>query len=703
MKTYALIASCAVAAAVAQTYPATERKPVTDTYDGGVQVVDDYRWLEDASNPKVAEWGREQLALTRKTLDALPMRAQLQKRLKEISSTQPTRYFAFWDRGAFFAMKRQPPRNQPFIVAMKSPGDTASERAIVDPNKIDAKGTTAIDWFVPSLDGKYVAVSLSQRGSENGSAHVYEVATGKALPDVVPRVQYPTGGGSLAWNADGTGFFYTRYPQGNERPAADANFYQQVYFHKLGTPAGADTYVIGKDFPRIAEIKLDASRDGKYVLAQVANGDGGEYAYYMRDASGQWTKFADYADRIRTIELGRDGRMYALSLKDAPHGKVLAIAMDKPSLASATELVPQSKEVIEAIDASKDRLYVRYMKGGPSELRVFGLDGKDMGVVPTEPISDVDVGGVLDNGNVLVGSQSFVSSQAWYVYSPANGKLVKTKLAGESKVKFGDAQVVREMCASKDGTQVPVNIVMKKGTRLDGSNPTLLTGYGGYGINMRPYYNPNLRVWLDHGGVFAIANLRGGGEFGDEWHLAGNLTKKQNVFDDMIGCAEHLIKRGYTNPSKLAAMGGSTGGLLMGAILTQRPDLFRAIFSAVGIYDMLRVETDPNGAFNTTEFGTVKDPAQFKALYAYSPYHHVKQGTAYPAVLFATGENDGRVAPWHSRKMTALLQRSTSSTDRPILLRISPDTGHGQGTSLSTRVEEDADRYAFLMWQLGMK
>jgi prolyl oligopeptidase len=269
-------------------------------------------------------------------------------------------------------------------------------------------------------------------------------------------------------------------------------------------------------------------------------------------------------------------------------------------------------------------------------------------------------------------------------------------------VNFDDAELVREMATSKDGTKVPVNILMKKGTKLDGSNPLILYGYGGYGVNLNPYFSPANRVWLDHGGIMVVANLRGGGEYGEAWHLAGNLTKKQNVFDDMIASAEHLIARGYTKPEKLAVMGGSNGGLLMGAILTQRPELFRAVVSDVGVYDMLRVETTPNGAFNVTEYGTVKDPAQYKALRAYSPYHNVKDGTAYPAILFLTGENDGRVDPFNSRKMAARLQAATSS-DKPILLRISMDTGHGQGTSLAKRVEEDADRYAFLMSQLGMK
>jgi prolyl oligopeptidase len=274
-------------------------------------------------------------------------------------------------------------------------------------------------------------------------------------------------------------------------------------------------------------------------------------------------------------------------------------------------------------------------------------------------------------------------------------------LGGKWRTSFADAEVVREMATSKDGTRVPVNILMKKGTKRDGRNPVLLYGYGGYGISMRPYYSLANRVWLDHGGIYAVANIRGGGEFGEAWHLAGNLTKKQNVFDDMIAAGEHMVRAGYTSPSRLAAMGGSNGGLLMGAILTQRPDLFRAIVSQVGIYDMLRVESTPNGAFNVTEFGSVKDPEQFKALYAYSPYHNVRDGTPYPAVLLTSGENDGRVDPYNSRKMAARLQVATSS-GRPVLLRTSATTGHGIGTALETRVQELADEFAFLMNQLGM-
>ena len=682
-------------------YPPTPRKPVVDTYHG-VQVTDDYRWLENGDDPEVKAWSAAQTKLARSFLDAIPSRSALVARFKELYGAEPVRYFDFRSRGAFFAMKRQPPKNQPYLVAMKSAGDVASERVIVDPNALDPKGTTAIDFYTPSLDGRYVVVALSQKGGEDGPAYVYDVRAGKRLADVVPRVEYPTGGGSVEWDAKGTGFYYTRYPQGEERPPADRNFYQQVYFHKLGTAPAADRYVIGREFPRIAETRLDATRDGRYLLATVANGDGGEFSFYLRDPSGGWTRVAEDADKIRTVALGFDGRLYALSLKDAPRGKILALPMADPRLETAKVVVPQGEATIEAVTPTKSRLYVTYMVGGPSEVRVFDLAGKALAPVPTEPISNVRVGARLKGDEILVGSQSYVSPPAWYRYSPAAPRLEKTPLAGESKVSFADAEVVRETAVSKDGTRVPVNILMRKGTKRDGTNPVLLYGYGGYGVSERPYFSIGNRVWLDHGGIFAAANLRGGGEFGEAWHRAGNLERKQHVFDDMIACAEHLIARGYTTPARLAALGGSNGGLLMGAILTQRPDLFRAVVSHVGIYDMLRVELTPNGAFNVTEFGTVKDPAQFKALYAYSPYHHVKDGTAYPAVFLTTGEHDGRVDPYNSRKMAARLQAATTS-GRPVLLRVSSDTGHGIGTGLEKRIEEAADDDAFLMSQLGME
>jgi prolyl oligopeptidase len=330
---------------------------------------------------------------------------------------------------------------------------------------------------------------------------------------------------------------------------------------------------------------------------------------------------------------------------------------------------------------------------------MFDLTGKPLLPVPLKPISSVEGLVRLGSDAILFGSQTFLEPFAWYRFDPETGQTSKSALYSTSSVDFGDTEVVREFATSKDGTKIPLNIIRRKGTSLDGQNPTILYGYGGYGIIMSPWFSARNRIWLEQGGVYAVANLRGGGEYGEEWHKAGNLTKKQNVFDDFFACAQHLIDAKYTSPAKLAFEGGSNGGLLMGAVLTQHPDVSRAVVSYVGIYDMLRVELFPNGAFNVTEFGTVKDPEQFKALYAYSPYHHVEDGKAYPAVLFLTGDHDGRVDPANSRKMTARLQAATSSHS-PVLLRTSSNAGHGIGTSLSDQIAQDTDVFAFLFDQL---
>jgi prolyl oligopeptidase len=696
--------ACISFAASAQTAPLTIKKPVTDTYHG-VSVTENYRWLEDSTSADVKAWIKTQNEYSSKVIGKLPMRNALLSEYKRLYGKGPVQRFSFVQRGAYvFALKEQPPQNQAVLVALSSLTDLKTERVIVNPNVMNKKGLLAIDWFVPSLDGKLVAVCLSEGGSEDGSVHVFDVATGKKLTDIVPRVQFPTGGGSVAWLADGSGFYFTRYPHKGERPDADKGFYQQVWLHKLGTPESADTYVIGKKFPRIAEIALSSSPDGKYVLADVSNGDGGEHGFWLRAQSGEWKAIAGFKDGVRSAAFGRDGKLYGLALKGSPRGRVVASPLENANLVKAPTLIAQGDAVIESFVPTQTRMYVNELIGGPSQIRVFDLQGKLLSTLPTEAIADVSVQTRLEGDDVLISSQSFVTPYANYVYRAASDKLEKTKLSDAPKVKFDDAVVLREMATSKDGTKVPVNIVMKKGMPTDGSHPLLLTAYGGYGVSLRPYFSQSRRVLLDHGVIFAMANIRGGGEFGEDWHLAGNLTKKQNVFDDFIASAEHLIKRGYTRSDKLAIQGGSNGGLLMGAVLTQRPELFRAVVSQVGIYDQLRVEQGPNGEFNVTEFGTVKDAAQFKASYAYSPYHNVKDGTRYPAVLFTTGENDGRVEPWHSRKFAARLHEALQTTKeaRPVLLLTDPNAGHGIGSSLSAQIVESVNWTAFVFNELGV-
>jgi prolyl oligopeptidase len=679
----------------------TPKKPVTDEYQG-VKVQDDYQWLEKDDDPAVKGWSEAQNQKARAYIDKLPDRAALEKQLTEWYAKTSPSYSGLVSRpGILFAMKFQPPKQQQMLVTLASADDLKSEKIVLDPNTLDAKGTTTIDWFEPSRDGKYVAVSISKGGSEDGTLHVYETATGKALSDSIAHVQYPTAGGSAAWNADATGLYYTRFPRKGEKPDADLNFYQQVYFHKLGTADSEDTYSIGKEFPRIAEIKLQASHDGKFILATVANGDGGDFAHYLLGPDGNWKQLTQFSDQIKAARIGRDNALYLLSRADAPRGKILRMSLDNPDLASATTVVEASDAVIEFFEPTANALYVAGLLGGPSQIRCFDLDGKNARVIPIPNISAVSEMESLEDNSLLFRDVSFTEPAAWFHVTDPTKAPVKTALVNTTPVSFADIEVTRELATSKDGTKIPLNIVRKKGTKQDGNNPTLLYGYGGYGLSMSPTFDFTRRVWFDHGGVYVVANIRGGGEFGEEWHKAGNLTKKQNVFDDFAAAAEYLVQQKWTRPDKLALLGGSNGGLLMGALITQHPELMRAVVSFVGIYDMLRVELAPNGAFNVTEFGTVKDPEQFKALYAYSPYHHVVDGTKYPSILFMTGANDGRVAPYHSRKMIARLDDANKSQN-PILLRTTSSAGHGIGTALTERIKQLADEYSFLFAQLGM-
>ncbi len=688
--------------------PETAKRPVTDTYHG-VAVIDDYRWLENWDDPAVKAWSEAQNVHTRSVLDALPNIEAIRARVTQILSAPVVRYGGLhWEGGRLFAIKNEPPKQQPFLVVMESADKPQTERVIVDPNTIDAAGTTSMDWYFPSPDGKRVAVSLSQGGSEAGDVHLFDVATAKDTGEVVPRVNGGTAGGWLAWAPDGSGFYYTRYPRGSERPAEDMSFYTQVYYHALGTPTEKDRYEIGKEFPRIAEIQLEVDKTDGKVLATIQKGDGGEFAFYVRGSGGTWTQIADYPDRIVQATFAPDQSLFLISRAGAPRGKVLRLPLDHPNLSAATTIVPEGKDTVvsgfwdpSTFVATPSRLYLTYQLGGPSEIRVFGHDGKALAAPKQLPVSSADGVMTVGGDDVLFSNVSYIEPAAWYHFDAKTGQTRKTALAVKAPVDFSDCEVVREFATSKDGTKVPVNIVRKKGIKLDGSHPCLVTGYGGYGVNITPGFSSADRVLVEQGFVLAEANIRGGGEYGDEWHEQGSLTKKQNVFDDFAAAVKFMQDKGYTTPRKTAILGGSNGGLLMGAAFTQHPEMAKAVVSLVGIYDMLRVELSPNGAFNVPEFGTVKDEAQFKALHAYSPYHGVKDGTKFPAILFLTGANDPRVDPMQSRKMTARLQ--AASPGGTVLLRTSGSTGHGGGTPLSARIDQTTDWMAFVFHELGVE
>jgi prolyl oligopeptidase len=761
-------AAAPVAMARARVYPDAPRRPVSDTFFG-TSVPDDYRWLEDGASAEVRAWAAAENALTRGHLDGLAERAVVREKLAAVlggASPDWTSLRHLAKAGLLFALKSQPPKQQEMVVvfdagaasASGSPGQgskegqapeiaLAQERVIVDPNLLDATGKTAVDFFVPSPDGKLVAVSLSKDGTESGDVHVFEVASGKARGDVVMRVHGGTAGGSVAWRADGKGFWYTRYPRAGERPDAELGFYQEVWFHTLGDDPSKDVYAFGKGMPKIAEIALEASEDGRVVLAEVSNGDGGEVEHHAlaQDAARtpSWTRLSRFEDEAAHAVFGPDGKIYAVSRKGAPHGKVIAFA--PPFTGTAEQVLAESDAVIEDLVVARDALYVIDLVGGPSRVRRVPLaprrealaeaapprgagagsgkksngkgaaapkrpapapaavDVASRGVpfaeLPLPPVASVS-GVVRVFGDLLFRVETFTTPPAWYRYRASEHRLVKTALARSSPVDLADVAVTREVCTSKDGTRVPMTLLRRKDAPKDGARPTFVTGYGGFGVSRKPRMRGWYRLWLDAGGVVAETNLRGGAELGEAWHKAGMLTRKQNVFDDFAGCLRAVVDLGWTRPDKIAVYGRSNGGLLIGATLTQHPEMFRAAVAEVGIHDMLRTELSSNGAFNVTEYGSVKDEAQLRALLAYSPLHAVKDDVAYPAVLLTTGENDPRVDPFQSRKMTARLQAATRG-ERPVLLRATPGTGHGMGTPLAQEIEETADWIAFLMHEVS--
>jgi prolyl oligopeptidase len=696
-------------AAMDKTAPPTRRSPTTDTYFG-VTEQDPYRWLENAADPEVTAWSEAQDARTRAWLDRLPFRETVHERLAAMASqTSPSYSGLVQAGGALFASFIQPPKQQAMIARLGPDADPAHAAIIVDPNVLDPTGGTEIDWFVPSPDGRKIAVSLSKNGSEDGTLHVFDAATGKPVNETIPAVQYPTGGGSLAWRADGSGFWYTRYP-GAERPDADRHFYQQIYYHRLGDDPARDSYVLGRNFPKIAEITLSNRNNPNVVVAAVARGDGGQFEHFLIAPDNTSRQITDFDDSIASVVAGADNTLYLTSFQSAPRGKVLTLPADAPILANAKTLIPESDGSIQLPDefagppvtVTPHAIYLRELVGGPSRVAVYDHTGKRLPDLPLPQIAAVHSVVGAGDGRLLYQIETYFRRPYYALFSEASGIATDTKLAETSTVNFDDADVRRVFATSRDGTRIPVNIIARTSTRLNGANPAMLTGYGGFNIAMEPQaLRGAIRLWLDAGGVLAIANLRGGDEYGADWHSNGALTHKQNVFDDFAAAARLLIEKHYTSPAHLAARGGSNGGLLMGVEITQHPDLYRAVVAQVGIYDMLRTELDPNGAFNVTEYGSVKDEDQFRALAAYSPYHHVKPGTKYPAVFMATGTHDGRVNPAHSRKMVAALQAATLS-GYPILLSINSHAGHGIGSARSVRIDQEADWLSFLFEELGM-
>jgi len=675
---------------------------VTTSYHG-IAVTEDYRWLEEATAERTPEWTAEQSRRARDFLDALPCRAAVHTRVRQLLETGSTSYHWLGRGGlVYFALKRQPPRQQPFLVALSDLVDTATERVLVDPNAIDPSGETAIDFCVPSSDGARVALSLSEHGSEDGTIFVYDVASGEVVDTPIAHANPAAAVASLAWRHDGQAFWYSRSdPDG---------FYQQVWTHELGSTADrAELSGLFAD-PAIVENFLTASGDGGWVMDQAQKGDGGEWQIFVRrQVAGDdsravggvagWWQVAGIANKCIVAAFGA-GSLFLLSRAASPRGAVLRVPLTPgATVADAEEVVPPGSVTITGLAVTDDTLWVSDIDGGPCGIRRFGLDGTPLPAVEVPALSTVSNLAALAADEAVWAVESFTEPPGWWV--GADGAPPRrTGLGTTRAVDMSSYKVTREFVTSKDGTAVPLSVIAAPETPQDGSPPALLTGYGGYGISLSPHFDPQILVWLEQGGIYAVANIRGGGEYGEQWHHQGRLAAKQNCFDDFIACADHLVQHGTTRRDRLAIIGGSNGGLLMGAVVTQRPDIARAVVAAVPVLDMLRVETTPNGRYNVTEYGSVEDPDMFAALLAYSPYHNVSDGARYPAVLLTGGEFDPRVEAWHPKKMCARLQAATAS-DEPILLRMESG-GHGLRQSLDREIDLVTDYYAFLFDRLGI-
>jgi prolyl oligopeptidase len=672
-------------------YPETPVQEATDEYFGE-SIRDPYRWLEDAESPAVRAWEDAQAALTESLLGRFPERAAVRAELERYWSSHVAESpEVHGDR--YFYRRRDGLKNQPLLY-LRVGSMQARERVVLDPNGFREDGTAALDWFHPSPDGRLLAYGVSEAGDEISTLYLLDVDSGKLLAD---RIR--TGRAcALAWDPDHNGFLYTRYPEPGSVPKGDENYFRRVYHHRLGTDPKDDPLVAGEGRPREEWVDVSLAQGGQYVLMTRSLDWAKNDLLLRRAGESAWREAAVGLDGQTTGDVS--GEILVLRTNvGAPRGRVVRAPVATPGPEHWREIVPESEGVLQEMVVAGDRIVLHSMVDACSQVEVFDLDGKRLALAPLPTLGTVrDVGRGRDGKEVFFHFESFVFPDMvarWDL-----GKRLETIEQAKVDLDLSAFETKQLWYESKDGTRVPLFVAHRKGIPLDGSHAALLSGYGGFDISKTPVYQRNRLVWLSRGGIYAEACLRGGGEFGRAWHEAGRLERKQNVFDDFQAAAEALIRRGYTTPSRLAIDGRSNGGLLTGACLVQRPDLYRAVVVGVPLLDMLRYHLFSIARLWIPEYGSSEDPEQYRFLKAYSPYQNARQDVDYPAVLLHTGEADSRVDPMHARKMTALLQASTTS-DRPILFRIERRGGHGQGKPLTKSLDENADIYTFLLWQTG--
>ena len=676
--------------------PKAKVEVVVDDYHGH-KVSDPYRWLENADSPDTQDYVREQMDYTRSRLDPLPGRDKINARLTQLLEIGTIGTPHVGGR-YYFHTRRAGNQNQPVLYVRE--GIHGTDRVLVDVNPMAADGTVALDWYHPTHDGRYVAYGVSSSGNEMSTAHVVETATGRLLPDAIER----TRGGDIAWLPDDSGFYYGRFPKKGDVPPGQEMYNRRIFYHVLGADPAKDPLIFGEGLKPEEWPSVDISNDGRWLLLGVSFGTGTvRQDLYVKDrqADAPAVPVAVGKDHIYQGTI-YDEKIYILTNEDAPRWRVFVVDAAHPTRDNWRELIPQGDGILQGFDIIGGKLIATYEKNASSQLKSFSLDGKPLADIALPTIGSVtEVGGNWESKDAFYSFNSYTVPPTVFHYDVAAGKSSEWAKV-DAPVDPSPYKVQQLWFHSKDGTRVPMFVVSRKDLALNGKNPTLVTGYGGFNISRHPSFNRSIYLWLEHGGVFAEVNLRGGSEFGEEWHRDGMLDKKQNVFDDFISAAEHLITQKYTDRDHLAIQGGSNGGLLVGAALVQRPDLYKAVICQVPLLDMLRYENFVIARLWVSEYGSAQNPSQFGYLYAYSPYQHVKEGVSYPATLLMTADSDARVDPMHAKKMAARLQAANVGPN-PILLRIESKAGHGAGKPVSKQIEESTDVWSFLFWQLGVK
>jgi len=679
-------------------YPKAKTVDQVDDYHG-VKVADPYRWLEDTDSADTHAWVEAENKLTFGYLDQIPYRGAIRDRMTKLWNyerfTAPAQY-----GGRYFYQHNNGLQNQNVLLVADSLA--AEPRVLLDPNTLSADGTVALGGTAITDDGKLMAYGTAASGSDWQEWHVRDVDSGKDLPDVIQWVKFS----GASWTQDGKGFFYSRYDEPKKDSAAlrDANYFQKLYFHRLGTAQAEDKLVYERPDNKEWMFGGSVSDDGKYLIISITQDTSSKNRLYYKDLTQPDAPVVKLVDEFNAkyTFIDNDGPVFWIETDvDAPRGKVIAIDTRHPERGMWKTVVPQGTDKLDASNVVDDKFLLSYLKDAKTEVRVFDLNGKLLRNVDLPGIGTAGgFGGKRKDKETFYAFTSFISPTTIYRYDPEAGtsSVFRAPKVDFDASKYETKQVFYN---SKDGTRVPMFLTYKKGLKLDGQNPTLLYAYGGFDISLTPGFSVPTIVWLEMGGIYAEPNLRGGGEYGEEWHLAGTKANKQNVFDDFIGAAEWLIKNNYTSTPKLAIRGGSNGGLLVGAALTQRPELFGGTLPLVGVMDMLRFQKFTIGWAWTSDYGSSDNAEDFKWLYAYSPLHNLKPGTKYPPTLIATADHDDRVVPGHSFKFAATMQADQAGT-APVLIRIETKAGHGAGKPISKIIDQTADEWSFVAYNLGM-